>query len=396
MVPSRPKVVGIASTKTRYAPMREVSYKFRLYPTPAQSLLLNKHLELCRWVYNTTIACRKTLWTQERISLSRFGTHNLLPDWKKYKPELNEVYSQVLQEAQKRVDVAYREFFRRIAAGEHPGYPRFRGFGRYNSITYPQYGHCGSVLLRDNGLRLSKIGLVKINIHREIPDSATIKTVTIKKEADRWYATFSTERSSDTKKHKCGKGIVGIDLGCKTFLVLSDKKKVGNPKFISKALKRIAKANRKLSRQPRGTPERAKARKVLSKIYQKINNRRNDFLHKESRKLVGKYETLVFEDLHIKDMVREKPWHNLNRTILDSSWGQFVRFCSYKAEYAGGKVIKVNPKNTSKMCSKCGTIVDKDLSCRIHSCPHCGLTIDRDLNAALNILRLGQQSLAKA
>jgi len=369
--------------------MRKTAYKFRLQPTAAQETLLKQTLELCRWTYNETLSTRKNAWETEKKPIGRYDTNKLLPKWKQAKPELSEVYSQVLQNVQERVDLAFRAFFLRVKRGETPGYPRFKGFGCYDSFAYPQYGN--GVALNDEGLHLSKIGLVPVVLHREIPSIAVIKRVTIKREVDKWYAVFSVEE--ETKKGKCGKGIVGIDLGCKTFVTMSDGTTVENPKFLGKAMKKIAKAQRKLGRQTKGTPERAKARKVLGKVFQKVNNQRSDFLHKTSRKLVNKYTVLVFEDLNIQQMVQAKPWHSLNRTILDASWDKFVNFCSYKAENAGGKVITVNPKNTSKMCSKCGAIVDKDLSCRVHSCPDCGLILDRDLNASINILRLGQKSL---
>lgn len=371
--------------------MPKLSYKFRLNPTTAQTTLLKKSLELCRWVYNETLATRKNAWEKEKKNIGFYETKRLIPQWKKVKPELSTVHSQVLQDIPERIEYAFRAFFRRIKAGETPGYPRFKGEGRYDSITYPQYGN--GVILKEQGLYLSKIGLVKVNFHRQIPSNCIIKRVTIKREATSWYVCFSIEEQA-VKQSKCGKGIVGIDLGCKTFITLSDGTTVENPKFLNKSLKRIAKTQKKLEKQTKGTQGRKKTIKVLNKIYQKVNNQRQDFLHQTSRKLVKTYETLVFEDLSIQQMVQVKPWHNLNRTILDSSWGKFVFYCSYKAANAGGRVIKINPKNTSKMCSRCGALVEKDLSERVHNCPVCSLSMDRDLNASLNILRLGQKSLA--
>jgi len=370
--------------------MHKASYRYRLIPTTAQKTVLEKSLELCRWVYNETLAARKNSWEQQGKAIGKYDTHKMLPVWKKDNPELLKVHSHVLQNAQERVDLAFRNFFRQVKKGQKPGYPRFKGLGRYDSIAYTQYGN--GVLLHDNILSLSKIGLVKIKLHRPLPTNSVIKRVTIKREASAWHVTLSVE-ISESNKWRCGHGIVGIDLGCKSFIALSDGTNVENPKFLSKSLRRITKAHRKLSRQPKGTPERLKARKVLGKVYQKVNNQRTDFLHQTSRKLVNKYEVLVFEKLNIPKMVQAKPWHALNRTILDAAWGRFVSLCSYKAEYAGGKIVMVNPQNTSKMCSKCGAIVDKDLSERVHSCPVCGLVMDRDLNASINILRLGQKSL---
>ena len=371
--------------------MSKKSYKFRLTPTAAQQTLLKRTLELCRWTYNETLAHRKAQWEQHQKTCSRYDTNKLLPAWKQSKPELTNVYSQVLQNVQERVDLAFRGFFQRVKRGENPGYPRFLGFGRYDSLCYPQYGN--GAVLNEDGLRLSKIGLVDITLHREIPAVAVIKRVTIKREVDKWYVVFSTQEP-ESAEGSCGNGTIGIDLGCKTFVVLSDGTGVENPRFLSRATKRIAKAQRKLARQTKGTPERARAEKVIGKVYQKVNNQRSDFLHQTSRRLVNKYEVLVFENLDIRDMVRSKPWHSLNRTIMDASWDKFVFMCSYKAANAGGKVITVNPRNTSKMCSRCGALVDKCLNERVHKCPHCSLRMGRDLNASINILRLGQKSLA--
>lgn len=369
--------------------MRKRAYKFRLQPTAAQKTALAESLELCRWVYNETLATRKNAWEIQKKSFSKYETNKLLPGWKQDRPELVRVYSQVLQNVQERVDLAFRAFFQRAKRGEKPGYPRFKGVGRYRSITYPQYGNGAS--LTEGALHLSKIGTVRVHLHREIPTNASIKRVTVKREVDEWYAIFAVEIPEQAHKG-CGQGIVGIDVGCKAFVTMSDETSVENPKFLSKAAKKISKAQRKLQRQPKGTPKRAKARKVLGKVYQKVGNQRRDFLHKTSRQLVNKYHTLVFEDLDIQDMVQQRPWPALNKAILGAAWATFVFMCSYKAENAGGKVITVNPRNTTKECSRCGALVDKELHERVHSCS-CGLSIDRDLNASINILRRGQSSL---
>ena len=369
--------------------MRKISLKFNIKPTKHQDSLLKENLELARYTYNKTIEIRKLTYESEKKTLSKYDTNKFLPQWKIDKPELKNIHSQILQNVQERVDLAFKAFFQRVKKGDKPGFPRFKGFGNYDSFTFPQYGN--GIVLNDEGLHISKIGLIEINFHRELPLNTKIKRATIKRESDKWFVVFSVEE--DNKKQKCGKGTVGIDLGCKTFITISDGEVVENPKFLSKAMKKIAKAQRKLAKLEKGTSERKKAKKVLSKIYTKVKNQREDFLHKTSRMLVNRYENIIFEDLNIQDMVQSKPWHSLNRTIMDSGWDKFIFMCSYKAENADGKVIKVNPRNTSKMCSKCGALVEKDLSNRIHECPICGLKMDRDLNASINILRLGQKSL---
>jgi len=269
------KPLAFRQTTAYIVGMSKETYKFRLQPTAAQETVLKKSLELCRWTYNETLALRKNAWETEKKSIGYYQTKKLLPQWKITKPELSEVHSQVLQDVHERVELAFRAFFQRVKKGEKPGYPRFKGFGRYDSLTYPQYGN--GVVLNDEGLHLSKIGLVKVLLHREIPANTVIKRVTIKREANQWFTTLSVVEPG-SRKGKCGQGIVGIDLGCKTFITLSDGTTVENPKFLGKALKRIAKAYRKLAKQTKGTPERAKARKVLGKAYQKVNNQRNDFL----------------------------------------------------------------------------------------------------------------------
>jgi putative transposase len=361
------------------------TYKYRLNPTKQQRTLLANALELCRWVYNETLATRKNVWEQEQISLSLYDTNKLLTDWKKDKPELTQVFSQVLQNVQERVDLAFKAFFRRVKAGEKPGYPRFRGYGRYDSFTYKQFGF----KILDNGLLLSKIGLVKIILHRSM--EGEIKTLTIRRDAvGNWYACFSCEVEPEPLPKS--KKAIGIDVGLESFVTLSSGEKVPNPRFFRRDEKELAKAQRKLSKAEKGTPERAKRRRAVQHIHHRIANRRKDFAHKLSRQLVNEYGVIAIEKLNGKNMLQN---HCLAKSISDASWNQLVQYVMYKAEYAGREVVLVDPRNTSKRCSRCGTLVEKSLSVRVHKCSVCGLSIDRDENAAINILALGLQSLGK-
>ena len=363
------------------------TFKYRLYPTKHQRYLLEQTLELCRWVYNETLATRKNAWEQEQKSFSRYDTIKMLPTWKEQKPELSNVYSQVLQEVCTRVDLAFKAFFRRVKSGEKEvGYPRFKGYGRYDSFTYPQTGF----VLDNNRLSLSKIGEVKMVLHR--PLEGKCKTLTVQRDAiGKWYACFSCEVEPkllpDTEK------AVGIDVGLESFATLSNGEKVNNPRFFRQEEKKLAKAQRKLSKAEKGTPERAKRRKVVAYTYQRIANRRKDFAHKLSRQLVNEYGLIAFEKLNTNGMLKN---HCLAKSISDAAWNQLIQFATYKAEEAGRVVVLVNPRNTSKMCSRCGVLVEKDLSVRVHKCPTCGLEMDRDENAAINILGLGLQSLGLA
>lgn len=344
-------------------------------------------LELCRWVYNETLASRKDAWEQARQTLSLYETNKLLTLWKREHQELKNVFSQVLQNVQERVDLAFRAFFRRVKAEEEkPGFPRFRGSGWYDSFTFKQFGFA----LLDNGLLLSKIGTIKIILHR--PMEGLVKTLTIQRDrVGNWYACFSCE--VEPAHLPFNELAVGIDVGLESFAKLSNGDAIANPRFFRRDEKELAKAQRKFSRTERCTPERAKRRRAVAHIHQRIANRRKDFVHKQSHKLVNRFGCLAFENLNVKNMLQN---HYLAKSILDAAWNQLVRYTMYKAESAGRHVVLVDPRNTSKRCSRCGTLVEKSLSVRVHNCPVCGLVMDRDQNAAINILGLGLQSLGFA
>ncbi len=362
------------------------TYQFRLCPTKSQQATLNKTRELCRWVYNEVISIRKNSWKQEQKTVTRYDTIKMLPEWKYSKSELNKVYSQVLQEVCTRVDLAFNAFFRRVKAGEKPGYPRFRGYGRYDSFTYPQTGF----RLVSNHLYLSKIGKLKIVLHR--PIKGKIKTLTIRcSNLGNWYACFSCEINSNVLPQN--NKAVGIDVGLASFATYSNGKKITNPRFFNKDEKKLAKIQRKHSKTEKGTSERKTRRRNIQHIYQRMSNRRKDFAHKLSRSIVNEYGIIALEKLNCTNMLKNK---YLAKSISDAAWNQFAQYVQYKAEEAGRECVLVDPHNTSKKCSRCGTLVEKTLSVRIHDCPVCGLKIDRDLNAAINILALGLQCLGES
>jgi len=362
------------------------TYRHRLIPTKSQIRTLERQLEICRWVYNDALAYRKNAWEKDQRQVKHFETQDRLPTLKIEHPELKEVYSHVLQNVTLRVELAFKAFFRRVKNGENPGYPRFKGYSRYDSFTYTESGF----KLVGNLLHLSKIGDIKVKLHRKLKGKITRLTVR-RTATNKWYVSFLTDDDSKEPLPPSEK-VVGADVGILSFAMLSDGSKIDNPRFVREDEKALAKAQRKLSKQPKGTPLRAKAKKAVSHIYERIANRRDDFVQKVSRNLVNSYGIICFEDLDINGMVHN---HCLAKSIMDCAWGKLVQYTSYKAEEAGRIVILVDPRNTSKMCSGCGNLVEKDLSARVHQCPYCGLTLDRDLNAARNILRLGLQSVAK-
>lgn len=381
----------------------EKTFKYRLYPTKPQERFFGKTLNACRWVYNKTLETRKTAWEERQETLTKYDTNAMIPKWKATKPSLKIAYSQSLQDAQKRVDLAFQGFFRRVKRGEKPGYPRFKGEYRYDSWTYPQAGY--TLDAKAHQLALSRIGNVKIKLHR--PVEGVINTLTVRKSATgKWYACFTCAVGIDIEKPVKGKDKVkpiGIDLGVFRFATASDGKGVKNPRFIKDEEKALAKAQRRFAAAKKEVTRRgkkckakvAKLRRVIARVHERLTNRRNNFVHKLSRATVNRYPVVVMENLNVGGMLRreEKGKRALRKAIIDASWKKFLNCITYKAEWAGGNVILVNPKNTSKKCSRCSELVEKDLGTRVHRCTNCGLVIDRDVNAARNILALGLQSL---
>lgn len=360
--------------------------KFRIFPSKAQVRKLESALDICRELYNSALQERRDAWNLNRINISNQDQEKQLPEIKKIREDLNVVYSQVLQDVLKRVDRSFQNFFNRVKRKEKAGFPRFQGKFRYNSFTFKQSGFN----LENGKLNLSKIGKIKIKLHREI--IGKVKTLTISRDScGKWFACFSIETKQENFAPT--NNSVGIDCGIKTFAVLSDGVEIDNPRFFKRDENRIAIAQRRLSKQPKGTKERHKKRKIVAKIHARIRNRRSNFAHQISSFLVKNFDRIFFEDLNIKGMMKN---HCLAKAIGDVAWSQTIQYTQYKAENADRTVRMVNPRNTSQICSRCGETVKKDLSVRMHHCLSCGLEICRDLNAAINIKRLGLESLGYA
>jgi putative transposase len=359
------------------------SYQFSLRPTKKQAKALQAWLDECRWLYNELLSQRKLAYEELDLSLSKYEQSMLLPLMKEERPSLNGVHSQVLQNVVDRLDKAFQAFFKRCKTGEKPGFPRWRGSHRYDSFCYPQSGFT----LMGNELKLSKIGTVRIKMHR--PIEGEIKTCTLRRTASgNWLVSFSCEVK--TKPKAVNQKAVGIDVGLECFATFSNEDKIANPQFFKKDEKALIKAQRKLSKLEKGTQERKKQRKVVAKIHEKIRNQRRDFCHKESRKIIDQYQYICVEDLNIKKMIEVSPFA---KSIADASWNQFLQFLSYKAEEAGRKIEFVDPAYTTQDCYKCGYREKKTLSQRELHCQHCGYSASRDFNAAQNILALGLDGL---
>ena len=372
--------------------MSIITYKFRLSPTKNQRVKLGNILEECRWLYNHFLEQRKTAWESDKKNLSCYDQMKLLPALKRAHPSLKTVYAQSLQEVPYKIDRAFTSFFRRVKLGQTPGYPRFKGRDRLHSFSFPQANY-GYKLIGNKQLRIAKVGHVKIKMHRTMPDA--IKTCTITKSpSGKWYACFSCEVAKKLLKSNDKK--VALDVGIKTFATLSNEDVIPNPKFFKQSQDKLAKAQKKLAKLEKGSVKRAKARKIVCRIHEKIANQRNNFCHQVSRALVNNFGTIIIEDIQVNKMIKKENLNVFNRSQTDTAWSLFFNFLTYKAEDAGRLLVKVNPAYTSQDCSTCGTRQLMPLSQRTYSCEACGLELDRDYNAALNILRLGTQSLAQA
>jgi putative transposase len=358
------------------------TFKYKLKPTPQQERVLDRTLMLCRHVYNAAVGERREAWGKCGVSVNYYQQKAELPPIKAEMPEYSEVHSQVLQDVVQRVDRAFQAFFRRIKNGETPGYPRFHGRTRYNSVTYPQFGN-GAAL--DNGfLVLSRIGRIAVRWSRPIEGSP--KMVTISREADGWYVCFSCADVLVQPLPAIGQE-TGIDLGLEAFATLADGTRIFHPSWYRKAERRLKTAQRRVSRRKKGSHRRRKAVTLLAKAHLKVKRQRQDFHHKTALRLVQQNDTIYHEDLQTANMLKN---HHLAKSISDAGWGQFLSILSHKAAWAGRRVVAVPPAYTSQTCSGCGVIVAKGLSVRWHMCPDCGTSLHRDHNAAKNIERLGQ------
>lgn len=364
------------------------NYKYRIYAKGGKLKKLQSTLDTCCFVYNKVLETRKTAWETEKKSIGVYDCHNLIKTW-----DIEGVHSQVLQNVSARVDLAFQGFFRRVKekGGEKAGYPRFKGFDRYDSFCFPQSGF--KVLEGGKKLYLSKIGDVKVNLHRELVGK--VKTCTIKREGTDWYVIFSCKVEKEVA-NKFETKAVGVDVGCIDFATMSDGNTMVNPHFLRKSeveLKETQSKYSKLKQLPKDDKKKVKVKKKLVKLHCKVKNQRKDFLHKTSRKLVNDYSVICVEKLSVKSILKDS-WRALNKSILDSGWTTFRNMLNYKAVEAGSLVLEVNPAYTSQICSGCGVKVKKELSDRIHKCETCGLEIGRDHNSAKNILRVGMDSLS--
>lgn len=361
------------------------AFQYRLYPTKSQERLLESTLETCRRFYNACLAERKEAYEQEKRTISKFAQLRQVKTLKQTNPYAATVHSHILQVVVSDLDKAFQAFFRRVKAGEKPGYPRFKGRNRFDSFGLKEYGN--GFRLDGRRLKLSGIGRVAVRWHREL--EGQIKTARVIRKAGHWYVSFACEVEQPEPLPSTGQS-VGVDVGVASLITLSDGTKVDNPKWYRASQAKLRIAQRRVARRKKGGKNRRKAVLQLERLHVHTQNQRRDFLNKLAHSLVQANDVIAVEDLQIQNMVRNK---HLSKSILDSGWGYFRQRLAAKAAEAGRVVVAVNPAYTSKTCSGCGTVFEHlTLSDRWVECA-CGLSLDRDHNAALNVQRAGHVRL---
>ena len=380
------------------------SYQYKIKPTQKQVEKIARTLEMLRCQYNYLLAQRFDWHGQNRCPLDRCPLICQIPELKEQpnyysqkasltklkvdRPWYKEIHSQVLQEVPKKVEITFERWLKGDSNGKKSGRPRFKGVGQYKTFTYPQFKRHH---FANNKITLSKIGDVKVIVHRPIPVGFDIKTVSVTQKADGYYVTLSLDDQTvpTIKPDFNSDKIVGIDVGLIDFYVASDGSRINAPKHLRKAERKLKSAQRRVARRKKGSNRRKKAIKKLAIQHKKVADTRKDFHFKTARTLLDKYDVIAVEKLNIKGLVKTQ----LAKSINDAGWGQFIIILSNKAENAGLKVISVNPNGTSQECSNCGHKVKKQLSQRMHNCPVCHTSLCRDLNAAINIKARGTHAL---
>ena len=353
------------------------AYQYRLYPTPAQQSALACVLDRCRELYNAALEERREAY-RHGVSVTRLSQQQQLPDIKKDRPEYAEIDAQVLQDVIYRLDLAFQAFFRRVKDGQKPGYPRFKGYDRYDSFTFHQTGW----KIIEERLSLRGLGALKVKWSR--PIAGTIKAVTIRRGANQWYVSFSCVVDVPQPAVP-DRPATAIDVGLEYFATLADGSHIDNPRYLRGAEEVLAWRQRKLQTKRRGNNTRRRAKVLVARAHRHIRNKRRNFHHEEARKIVDRHGAIAIEGLRTSNMVRNPC---LAKSISDAGWNQFLTILTHKAEEAGVVVVVVNPAGTSQVCSGCGRTAPKTSSDRWHTCPYedCGLSLQRDHNSARAIL----------
>ncbi len=347
------------------------AYKYRLYPTDSQKVLINKHIGACRFIYNLALETKQMAWASYRVNISSFELMKQIPDLKSECDWLKEINAQSIQQSISNLDVAYTLFFK-----SRNEFPRYKKKSNSGSFTVKQ-----RISLNADRFIMPKFREgVKIALHR--PIKGDIKQANVSKTTSGKYFVSILCETGESNIAKVGvkeKSTVGIDLGIKTYLVTSSGQEFDNPKYLKKSLGKLKYIQSKYSKN-----KGRRTRQKLALLHEKVANQRKDFLHKTSTKLIRENQSIAIEDLNVQGLLKN---HKLAQSIADASWGEFVRQLEYKGEWYGVNILKIGRfEPSSKMCSNCGaTNQELTLNDRKWTCKNCNTTHERDINAAINI-----------
>jgi len=370
------------------------TYKYLLRPTQEQEQKLDFLLDQARRVYNAALEQRITAYQETGKGIRYPAQWTTFRDLRRAEVDtLGQLNASALQQTLRRLDKAFAAFFRRVRAGEQPGFPRFKGRERFHSLEFT-YGD-GCRLLADGQGRRSfpfqNVGELRVCYHRPLPEGAALKHVVLKRVNQRWYTCLMLEHPNTAPVPAVHpvRG-VGLDNGLQALVALSSGERIGNPRWLRSNLAELRLLQRHLSRQVQGSHRRRATLRQIARSHEHIANQRRDLQHQLSRRLVRDYDLIALEGMPLAFMNRNK---HLSLASHDAGWGGLKHCLEYKAEEAGIPLIAVDPSFTSQRCSGCGRLVEKTLAVRVHRCPSCALVLDRDVNAARNILQLALDSL---
>lgn len=357
------------------------SYRYPLHPTRAQAATLTRWLGVCCDLYNAALQERRDAWRVARKRIGYYDQQAQLVPIRAADPELAAVSCKAQRSALRRVDEAFRGFFRRCKTGRAPGFPRFRSRRRYDSFSFP------FVSMDGDRLRVPNLGMVRFNKTRDI--AGTPKEARVGRDCDGWYMSVACVDVPIAALPATGRS-VGLDVGITNLVTTSDGDVLGDIATFKSAERRMRSAGRRVSRRKRGSNRRRKAVRILARKHAHLSRCIKYQLDVISKRLVAENDVICIEDLRIANMARgtDRRKSGLRRSIRLASWGRLRHMLTYKAESAGRQLVAVTARGTSQECSGCGQVVPKNLTERMHVCD-CGLAIGRDHNAALNVLQRG-------